>query len=211
MAELKANVDNVQRLLEDAIWGDLDRYSIPWIKTKVTLIKPNLMKNDVTLEISVTIEPDVMHPEEAKSNVRKVRRALSNLEEAMNTTDRILETILNMAEILAPKLYEVDPRIGLPLTGSDCLDLSFTRSKNIFPTSPLFDPPRKNLRQERILFDQKRWTPICPFCNNEREMILRGDGDFYWGGGNINWVHSVCAPWIQHISTQPFKGNYGSD
>lgn len=188
-------------------------YTAPWIKSKVSVKKPNFMKGDCTLEISVEIEPNALHPEVAKSNVRRVRRAFNETEMVVTTNkvDLFLSLFLGMASILSQHLFEVDPRIGLPLSGKRKVSPPFIRGVETFPMSPLFDPPRKNLKTERNLYDQGRWTPICPFCGNNKEILLPEEGVFYWGGGNIHWVHSMCAPWIQPTETLPFKGNYGSD
>ncbi len=211
MAQITLNsLTHLGETLVPTLWGDLDQFQIPWVKLVVTVQKFNLMKPETTISIKAEIEPDFIHPEVGGSKISARKTVSFEGVAGTDFQDLFFSHVLEMMSHIAPRMYEMDPRIGMPLVLPNDMP-TFVLSKSKFPGCLIFDPPRDNLSKEAELFAAKRWTPICALCGNNRRFERLEDCDFYWGGGNIKWVHGVCAPWIEPITVQPFRRDYGSD
>lgn len=210
MDQLKDEQLNLGNTFQSVIWGDLDPLQVPWVKLGVKILKANLMKPERTIELTAEVEPDFLHPEADKGKTF-ARKTLGLQDVTSNDLmGVIVQHLLEMAAHVAPSLYEIDPRIGMPIQLP--MDMpNFVLSKTSFPKSPIFDPPRNNLAKEAELFAARRWTPICAVCGNNRKFEKLEDSDFYWGGGNVKWIHGMCAPWIEPVTVQPFRRDYGCD
>ena len=107
-----------------------------------------------------------------------------------------------MARKMSFQLFEVDPRIGLPLDEN---------SAKQFPTSPLFDPPYIKAPYSRYLSDvQERGETLsgeeaeaehhlkrCPFCEGAIYPYGGSRRLGVWCGGNVGFAHEECAPWVK--------------
>ena len=112
----------------------------------------------------------------------------------------------NLVCQIAPRLFEIDPRIGTEVTGhlSRC---------------PLFDPPNMNTLARtgdviRRTIEKGGAAPMaaatqlesylveghdgakCPFCD-QVFMVEDPDDEIIWAGGNLGWVHVKCHPTIR--------------
>ncbi len=211
MAEItQNNLTGLEEVLTSTIWGDLDQFQVPWIKLTVRVQKFSLMKPDMTISITAEVEPDFLHPAADKGKISARKTVSFETVVVADFQDLFLRHVLDLMSNIAPRMYEVDPRIGMTLVLPNDMP-TFVLSKSKFPRCLIFDPPRDNLSKEAELFVAKRWTPICALCGNNRRFERLEDCDFYWGGGNIKWVHGVCAPWIEPITGQPFRRDYGTD
>ena len=89
-------------------------------------------------------------------------------------------SLLAVLPSLSPYLYEKDPRIGL--RGEKWIGKKF-------PRCPLFDPPG---------YDPGAFFALggtCPLCS--KTVSPESLGGARWGGGNLRWVHTLCAPWLR--------------
>jgi hypothetical protein len=101
----------------------------------------------------------------------------------------IWKTYHSIARKISRKLFEVDPRIGMPLTKK-------------FPDCPLFDPPYIETPYEHYLTGKGPsgvFTTLttCHFCM--QRIYPYGDGVLpgLWCGGNVGFAHEDCAPWAK--------------
>ena len=177
---MSTSLDDPDKQLETAyIWGDLDPLKSPEIQVLWGYSRLNPLEKDYTFKIKILITEG------------GVVRKLSVLQtvphtEFLNTThatpgEVIGATLQEMAQKLSPKLYEQDPRRGLPLSlGEE------------FPRSPLFDRIGLNPRDHAVRMSSRGRDTfnVCPFCEdvNTPQSI--------WCGGNVGWSHTKCAPWI---------------
>jgi hypothetical protein len=101
-----------------------------------------------------------------------------------------------MARKMSFRLFEFDPRIGLPMNDS-------------FPDCPLFDPPYIVGPYSHYLAlkpipgqvtpktrEVTKTLTTCPFCLG-RSLPFGGSlNPAVWCGGNVGFAHEACAPWV---------------
>jgi len=113
----------------------------------------------------------------------------------------VIQTYGNLARKMSRSLFEIDPRIGLPLTV-------------LFPDCPLFDPPYIEQPYKNYLSktgslsvkeqDVRRILRTCPFCQGIMFCVgLPNSGSTVeggvWCGGNVGFAHPSCAPWVTPV------------
>lgn len=168
--------------------GDLSAKDYPHIKIEA-LYEPQPFRNEVVAGLKVSIEPDVMWT---------IREALNTKRIAHEDMERTMwEMYHGIARKMSFRLFEKDPRIGLPLAEG-------------FPNCPLFDPPylRAPIRtylmkggdgvwkKQPDTVEVKKTLTTCPFC---QDSIHPFDGSRrlgLWCGGNVGFAHEECAPWV---------------
>lgn len=115
------------------------------------------------------------------------------------------QAFVSMARKMSFQLFEVDPRIGLPLTSNSMVP---------FPSSPLFDPPYITApyprylvpvydRDERLSTEEAqtaRHLKHCPFCRTAIYPFYGARKPGVWCGGNVGFAHEECAPWVTPIT-----------
>lgn len=107
----------------------------------------------------------------------------------------LLESIASAFHLIAPALYELDPRIKW-----------YPKEQNPrLPASFLFDPPGPFIKHWGKLFEgHEAWwlheqeLNQCSFC---RALVSANP---VWGGGNLLWVHRGCWEEVVGGSTRPF-------
>lgn len=175
--------------IRDIVLGEVQVGDCPNVKITV-LHEPVPLMEEVVLGISV--EASGIPPVTGKEVLNLKRVAQGDAERT------VWSAYHSIARKLSFKLFEYDPRIGLPLSEE-------------FPNCPLFDPPylihpiRNHLREKGGDAEWKRKPEVqavkktlttCPFC----EMPIWPYGGSrrtgVWCGGNVGFAHEDCAPWV---------------
>lgn len=164
-----AKINPESKISEKIVLGDLDSGMVPGIQ--VTLSTAQAKNRDLVLSLEVDLKTE-----------KHKARVLKTWEQSLKLDSEFVlkEAFNELAVKIAPKMYELDPRIGMSiLLGGG------------FPVSPLFDRVNFNpaIHAERYLSKNTYHNSECPFCQ------LLTDDTSIWGGGNLGWVHKVCAPW----------------
>lgn len=152
-----------------AVWGDLDpdvhqQVQAEWTYTRKS---PTGHKYVFTLTVKVKDGPPI--------TTRQVV-------ETRTIQKDVPPTLMNLAQQVAPRLYEKDPRIGIKVTEG-------VR----FPRSPLFDRNDYDPSDisQRFMISNLFEPFVCPFCT----LIM--DGRSIWCGGNVGFAHIGCAEWVK--------------
>jgi hypothetical protein len=175
--------------IRDIVLGDLQATDCPSVTITVHH-EPLPLNDEVVLGLSVKSSSGTVTGKEVLSLKRVAR------EDAERT---VWSAYHSIARKLSFKLFEQDPRIGLPLNDG-------------FPNCPLFDPPylihpiRNHLRekggdanwkQKPEVQEVKKTLTTCPFC----EMPIWPYGGSrrpgVWCGGNVGFAHEECASWVK--------------
>lgn len=208
-------LQNSPDLIEEYVLGWIPARDIPFISVVTTLNREGI-SNNIQIGLTVTVlskEIPAGRPWKKGDTQFGQRRTIPGTrfgpQMNLGQTDEdhqetILSAFTDLARSLAPHLFELDPRIGLPIDSS------------WFPMTPLFDPmvfhhpPFGNgwsvwylAHQEASLSNTPQRIPDgvshCVFCG--LSVLKDADpGGVVWGGGNIGWVHHSCTPWIQRTA-----------
>jgi len=179
-------------LIRGVVLGDLEPADILPLRVDVVAL-PVPLSTDYLFGLSV-IKAD-------GGTVKiKERMAVKVLTESNQDPDTVIwQTYHTMARKLSYQLFEVDPRIGLPLTSNSMVP---------FPNSPLFDPPYITATYAKYLCLTKdtRLSPEevqvsisltrCPFCETPIYPFGGSRKPGVWCGGNVGFAHEDCAPWV---------------
>ncbi len=184
-------VDPDPDIIRGVVLGDLDPADIP---LKVDVLWQHLpFASDVVLGLTVTkTDGGTVRAKEALP--MKLLTA-SNLD----PNEVVWQTYHRIARKMSFQLFEVDPRIGLPLTSN-----SMVR----FPNSPLFDPPyidstyvrylcsTQDVRLSAVELQVSGSLKRCPFCESAIYPFGGSRKPGVWCGGNVGFAHEECAPWV---------------
>lgn len=179
-------------VLQSVVLGDLEPADIQLKVDVVFEAKP--FTTDYLLGITVT------KPDGSDVRVKELIPA-RDLHASRDKKVLVWSALHKMARKLSFQLFEVDPRIGLPLT---------TNTVVRFPSSPLFDPPYIQApfprylcevydRDERLKPEEaevSRQLKTCPFCETAIYPFNGSRKPGVWCGGNVGFAHEACAPWV---------------
>lgn len=168
--------------------GDLSAKDYSHIKVE-PLYEPQPFRNEAVVGLKVSIEPEVNWTIRESVNLKKI--ASDDVERS------IWATYHGIARKMSLRLFEHDPRIGLPLAEG-------------FPNCPLFDPPYlwapirtylmkggdKKWKEQPDTVDIKKTLTTCPFCQDSIHPFNGSRRLGLWCGGNVGFAHGECAPWV---------------
>lgn len=221
LTKITEALNNSTDLAEEVIFGELRARDVPWVSMEAFSIDRIGISNDLQIHLEIAVIPDRLPKGRfwKQGPIRLAQRyqIIGNKFVGLVNTGGKAETfILNelqrLASRLAPKLFELDPRIGVSFW--DCV-FSKGDMKLAFPLSPIFDPPppapipttpilhMRGIAEGSTLGDRHRPDVRCPFCQLRITNLLERDEVAWWGGGNLGWVHAKCAPWITQRSNHP--------
>lgn len=183
-------------LIVSIVLGDLSPTDCPGIKI-TAIYQYDIFKEDAVLGIEVLV--DAVNQRFITREVLP-RIVMASIESDL---DRMIWGIYhNLARKLSFKLFEYDPRIGLPLSIK-------------FPDCPLFDPPYIVVPYQNYLGggpkpqgkvsnstnitkynDVSNTLTTCPFCQGRIHPFEGGIYPGVWCGGNVGFAHEDCAPWV---------------
>jgi hypothetical protein len=180
-------------VVEALVFGDLDPRECPLKVAFLWDAKP--FSSDMMVGIKVT------KTDGGELKVKDVVPLKLLLDNSNGSQEAIWDIYLALARKLSFQLFELDPRIGLPLT---------TNSMVPFPNSPLFDPPYITTTYVRYLCDAydrderlkpeeaqvSRQLKQCPFCERSIRPFGKSREPGVWCGGNVGFAHEECAPWV---------------
>lgn len=175
--------------IRDIVFGDLRAADYPDIFVAVHH-DPVPFTEEVTVGLSVSAKGGA--PITAKEVLNLKRIAQGDLERT------VWSAFHGLARKMSFKLFEHDPRIGLPLAEG-------------FPNCPLFDPPYIQAPIRNYLMEKggdgiwkkkpetievKKTLTTCPFCENPIHPYGNSRRLGVWCGGNVGFAHEECAPWV---------------
>jgi len=194
-----------QRFLRTSVLGDLYQEEIRFLDFDVAHVREGISNNIVvylTVRILTENLPSGTTWKFSESTFKKTGRLSGSKFVSQSKDDsarEIAQVIENLAYQISPYLYEVDPRIGRDI------------GENPFPESPLFDPTleiRRPAHNASVYWKARAEDPSpgpdayeaqdsdrCAFCS-ESVIWAPSPEEILWGGGNLGWVHQICAPWI---------------
>jgi hypothetical protein len=124
----------------------------------------------VTLTVQLPGEAEVLT---AKNSISEL--VLMNVTEQQGAAMMLAESVKYVCALLAPRLYEYDPRRGT-----------------------LVSVNRPELSPD-LLFDPPGWSPPtfapeveCAVCNRDFDPMTH-EGFALWGGGNLGFIHVECS------------------
>jgi hypothetical protein len=182
-------IDIDPEFIVSIVLGDLNAPDYPDLSVTV-LRETHPFKDEMVLGLSVSLGPVQNHA------IREVLHLKRVPPEDLERT--VWQTYYNVARKMAFKLFEIDPRIGLPL------------SEN-FPNCPLFDPPYlaapyRNYLKERggdavwkrkpETIEVKKTLTTCPRCDEPIHPYEGSRKPGVWCGGNLGFAHEECVPWV---------------
>lgn len=186
-------VDIDPDFITSIVMGDVTPTDCPQVRVTV-LHEAVPFKDEVVLGLCVSVGP--------VQNLT-VREVLSLKRVAFEDVERtVWRVYFDLARKMAFKLFEHDPRIGLPL------------SEN-FPDCPLFDPPYlaapyRNYLKERggdaqwkrkpETLEVKRTLTVCPRCDEHMHPYEGSRKPGVWCGGNLGFAHEECVPWVTPVT-----------
>ena len=176
-------------VVRGVVLGDLDPAVCPQILVEW---KQAPFRDEIVIGLLVT-RPDgsVVRASEVFST-----KTLNNF--AGDPTTTILDGYFGLARKMSFQFFELDPRIGIPLT---------TNAMVPFPSSPLFDPPyivesyAHYLCKPASRFTQEDrevagTLKTCSFCESPIYPFGGSRKPGVWCGGNVGFAHTDCAPWV---------------
>lgn len=178
-----------QAAVQEILWGG---------QPAVHGIEPRFFSAPSAIDNNIQIRLEVTYPVPAlnKTQVAVVEHYVTQYDLRLEqVADIALQVLQNLVRQVAPKLFEIDPRIGVTVSPQ-------------LPRYPLFDPTHMGqLLQSAHFMDQvlqgspeslsylKSGEPgtSCPFCE-AAFLVEDKDSEIAWGGGNLGWVHRKCHP-----------------
>jgi hypothetical protein len=127
--------------------------------------------NPVFQHVSTTLTVQVDGGQERLSAKQSFTDLTSGLMPTHSKGEEHWETILAVCHLLAPRLYEHDPRKG-----------RLVQVDRELPSSPLFDPPGEGPLVPHL-------DTTCSICGSPLQSAF-----VVWGGGNLGFIHSLCCP-----------------
>jgi hypothetical protein len=209
MSSVTEVLNNSHGLIREHVLGEIQPEQVPWLLVRYKTEREGI-SNDVNLTLEVRVVPerlpvgwtwkrDTSWAQRHRISGHKFGSLAADSAQAERFA---LSVFSDLARRFAPTFYEIDPRIGLSMEGAK------------FPMSPLFDPSGGSQRptfcfdiykkisdwsggdtSQRFRYPENLPGCECVFC---RESVVAHEfpEDVIWGGGNVGWVHSDCAPWI---------------
>ena len=175
--------------IRDIVFGDLRAADYDHI-TVIVHHEPIPFKDEVLMGLTVTV------PDTAPVVVKEVLNLKRIAQEDLERT--VWATYNGIARKMSFRLFEKDPRIGLPLAEG-------------FPNCPLFDPPYiqapiRNYLKEKggdgiwkkkpETVEVKKTLTTCHFCDSPIHPYGGSRRLGVWCGGNAGFAHEDCAPWV---------------
>lgn len=176
-------------LIVGIILGDLSAADYPSLSV-TPLYEPHPFKDEMVLGLTVSIGPV------QGQTVREV--LVTKYIDPWDLERTAWATYHSAARKISFKLFEQDPRIGLPLSEG-------------FPDCPLFDPPYLaapylNYLREKggdgiwkkkpETIEVRKHLTTCPFCESPIYPYGGSRKVGVWCGGNVGFAHEDCAPWV---------------
>lgn len=185
---MMSSFDFDPEFIREIVFGDLRASDYTHITVTVQH-EPIPFKDEILLGLTVTMAE--APPIAAKEVMNLKRIAREDLERS------IWATYHGIARKMSFRLFEKDPRIGLPLAEG-------------FPNCPLFDPPyiRAPIRNYLMKGGDGIWKKqpetvavlktltTCPFCETPMHPFEGSRRLGLWCGGNVGFAHEECAKWV---------------
>lgn len=160
----------IRSLLPEFVGGMRGGRGSALVAQITTTRNPVFSNFTITLTVQISDEAEVLT---AKNSVSEL--VLSNLRGERDAALLLAESVRHVCALLAPRLYEYDPRRGT-----------------------LVSVNRPELNPD-LLFDPPGWSPPtfapeveCVVCNRDYDPMTR-EGFALWGGGNLGFIHIECG------------------
>ena len=176
-------------LVLSIVLGDVAPSDYPGITVGV-LYQYDVFREEMILGLNVKVE-SVSQEFVLREVLSRKTLAQSNVD----TEQAIWRVYHSIAKKMSSKLFEHDPRIGLPMNVK-------------FPDCPLFDPSyithpycqylveKRSGKTPTAVAEVIRVLTTCPFCQGRIHPFGDSRRPGVWGGGNVGFVHEDCAPWV---------------
>lgn len=180
----------------DIVFGDLNAEDYPWLEVTTS-------PEDIPFSPHIKIHLDVTdkRPNGQRYTATETISTFHINKSEPERLEFLMRVIERMARTLSVRLFEIDPRIGLPLYPD-------------FPSCPLFDPPYVTEPYKDIFHNPnpnsnhpaKQALLRCAFCQRQLFFVSTYRNEHrpaVWCGGNVGFAHNECAPWVQLLPIPP--------